>query len=97
MHSSGCWFSKTPKGVSGSCTMIPDGHSLLAALATLDDRVALELLRRFLALLDKQRVELWRRGNDVAMPERVSGHEREVTRTVAENAGWDDLAVAWPP
>jgi hypothetical protein len=92
-HRSGCW----QRGGTVSCTMIPDGHSLLLALARLNDEAATDLARRFESLSEERRVELWRMANRLEDPDSVPSHEREVARAVAEKAGWDDLAAAWPP
>lgn len=91
-HRIGCW----QRGAVISCTIVPKGHSLHEALARLNDLPARELAKRFSVLPEDQKWELLRMANRLRAPDLVPGHEAEVAHAVAEQAGWDDLAAAWP-
>lgn len=91
-EATGCWNSWRRV----SCHPSPDGHSLMAALARLDDEPAVEFARRFAALPLEREFELWRTANLRWLPGDLGGEEREIAWSLATEAGWKDLASGWP-
>jgi len=73
--------------------MLADGHVLWKALKRLENDHASQMLRRFASLSEPREIELWRNSNDHGTRDEHS--DKEIARSVAQEAGWSDLATYW--
>ena len=90
-HHSGCWQS----GSCVHCTMIPDGHAIWTTLRKLDDSHSAEFARRFATLSSREQFELWRFAGRMTVDSDLPDEGRTQAATIADKAGWMDLAKEW--
>lgn len=87
----GCWYSKSGRSMSISCSRVPDGHPLWETLAALDDEPARELGRRFASFAPDRQRDVW--ANHARRMWRST--PRELARAMALDCGSPVLAARW--